>query len=154
MGVFTLAGLIFALGIAQDLPEPEDRWIAGASPLTIIVDPCDAAQEGEAGMSDSWLRAAMLERGHPRDLVCGGRTDFDPEAITSARADLLDLSAQAMARSLIMIGAISRPLDDEGSWGEKSEAGARTLYLHLKSNDYLALRELESEGPLSAPPPQ
>lgn len=140
----------------QEVPAPEDRWIAGASPLNMIVDPCDPTVQGEDGVSISWVRSALLERGHARDLVCGDYTDpaSNAEIPAEASADLLDLAAQVMGRSLVIIGSASRPLDDDGSWGEKSEEGSRALYLHLKADDYRALRELQTLEASPPPAPQ
>ena len=92
----------------------------------------------------------MIERGHPLDLVCGELLDFDAQTVAAAGADWWDLTAQATARALVEIGSMSRPLDADGSSGPQSEAGGRALYLHLKADDYRALRNLGAEEP--APP--
>lgn len=109
--------------------------------------------QGEDGASLSWVRSALLERGHARDLVCGDFTDpaSNAEIPAEASADWMDLWAQVMGRSMIMMGSVSRPLDDDGSWGKKSEEASRTLYLHLKADGYRALRELQTLE--AAPPP-
>ncbi len=153
MALVLLAGLMAALGSLQDVPPPQDNWVAGASPLRMITDPCDPDEEGEEGMSLPWIHTVLLQRGHPRDLVCGLRSDFDPETVASAQADFRDLGAQVTGRAMVVIGSTSRPLDDDGAWGEKSEAGSRALYLHLKADDYRALRELQAQDALPAPTP-
>lgn len=156
MTVLALANLIVALGAVQDVPAPQDRWIAGASPLRMIVDPCDSAVEGEEGLSISWVRRALLVRGHPRDMVCRDYANPEPAPDIPAafKADLQDLAAQVVGRSLVMIGSMSRPLDDDGSWGPQSEAGSRALYVYLKADDYRALRELQAEDAELPPTPR
>ena len=138
---------------ASQVSPPEDRWIPGASPLETITDPCDPSIKAEDGVSLSWMRAMMIQRGHSRELVCGPATDLPPEVVAAANVDLLDLWAQATGRALVLVGSISRPLDDDASWGERSEAGGRALYLHLKADDYRALRELQHSelGPRPGP---
>ncbi|WGM31794.1 hypothetical protein [Brevundimonas sp. NIBR11] len=142
MGLLAIAAAL-VLGGAQDGPPPEDLWVK-ATPAGEVADPCDG-EAGQNGTSQAWIRTVMLERHHPRPLVCGDRTGLDDEAVRAAENDRLDLTAQASARLAVLMGAMSRSLDDDGSWGQQSEAAGRALYLALKADDYRLLRQTAAQ---------
>ncbi len=142
-----IAAIALVLGNAQVPETPEDRWVV-AMPSHEAADPC-GGEAGPDGASQAWINSVMLERGHPSTLVCADVT-IDG-SVTEADEDLLDLAAQASARIAVLMGAVSRSLDDDGAWGEQSEKAARSIYLALKANNYRLLRETGAEEAADAP---
>ena len=147
MGPLAIAAVALVLSNAQDAETPEDRWVV-STPSHETADPC-GGEAGPDGASPAWVNAVMLERGHPRALICAGGA-IDSSAI-EAREDLLDLTAQASARVAVLIGGVSRSLDDDRSWGEQSETAARSIYMTLKADDYRLLRQTAAEETAATP---
>jgi hypothetical protein len=139
--LLAFAAVMMLSGGQETSPTVEDRWIT-ASPDRMTGDPYAPGTEDREGASLAWMNAMLLERGHPKALVCGESEDFDPAVVSNAQADALDLGAQVAARGAVMIGAILGPRVEDGPWGSASEQVSRSMYLHLKADDYRGLREL------------
>ncbi len=131
---------ISALGLMVQTPTTAPQW-EPASPDQLVTDPCDPGVQGQEGRSNAWVKAVLLQEGHPASSVCGRWSQLDAVAWQALEPDWTRLMAQSTARTVVTYGA------PDDRWTGDRETAARACFAHLSADGYRAYRLYLEQGP-------